>query len=94
MFGVYLLYSLRKLRNPFVAELFVFAMISLALSSLVSIPSVLSNMLESGNFYRYFMTAFSGTDLLVQMALVLVGLTALFLLKNITFHTVLKERFA
>ena len=93
MFGVYLIYFMRKLKSPFFVESFAFAVIGVCLFYLVSIPSVLTNMRASNDFYGYFMTAFFGTDFLVQSTLVLAAVTTLFLVKNITVHTVLKERF-
>ena len=92
MIGVYLMYSLRKLKNPLVAESFAFAVLALILSVFVSVPSVLSNMLESGSFYRYFLMAFSHTSSIVQMTLILGGLTAIFFVRNITFQAILKTR--
>ena len=70
MFGVYLMYAMRKLKGPFVAETFTFAILAIILSVFVSVPSILSNMLSSPNFYRYFLIAFSNTTLMVQLILV------------------------
>ena len=93
MLGVYSLYLIQKFRSPFVAESFILLMLGGFLSLSISIPSVLSNMEESGNFYGYFMMAFSHTEFLVQTTLIL-GLVALiFFLRNFKIHTVLKERF-
>lgn len=91
MFGVYLLYSMRKLKNPFIAESFVFVVLAIILSIFVSVPSVLSNMLDSGSFYHYFIMAFSNTELLIQTILVLSGLTILFFMKNIPLRAVFKQ---
>src|SRR3989344_711138 len=96
MIGVYLMYSLRKLsaswRKPFIAESSFFIILAIILSVFVSVPSVLSNMLESGSFYRYFLMAFSHTSSIVQMTLILSGLTAIFFVRNITFQAILKTR--
>src|SRR3989338_5281500 len=92
--GVYAIYCMRKLRSPFIAESFVFVLLAIFLSSVVSMPSVLANMSTSGNFYRYFVVAFSNTDFLVQSVLVLVGVTILFFVRNITVQAILKTRLA
>lgn len=92
MFGVYLLYSMRKLKNPFVAESFVFTLLAVVLLYLVSMPSVWANMLDSENFLLYFIMAFFNTELLIQSALILTGVTILFFVRNLTFHAILKTR--
>ena len=71
MFGVYLLYFVRKLKKPFVLESSAFIVLALVLFSFVSVPHVLSNMFQSGDLSRYFISAFSNTTLMVQMILVL-----------------------
>ena len=91
--GVYAIYCMRKLRSPFIAESFVFVLLAIFLSSVVSMPSVLANMSTSGNFYRYFVVAFSNTDFLVQSVLVLVVITVLLFIRNITIHTISKQHF-
>ena len=94
MLGVYLIYAVRKLKSPLVAESVTFAILATILSVFVSVPNVLSNMLDSGNFYRYFITAFSNTNLLVQSVLILVVATLIFFVRNITVHAILKTRLA
>lgn len=94
LFGVYIIYCLRKLRSPFVFESFVFVLLATGLLYFVSIPSVLTNMSASESAYRYFVTAFSHTDFLVKSILVLVGITILFFVRNITLHAILKTRLA
>ncbi|OHB17322.1 MAG: hypothetical protein A2544_01550 [Candidatus Zambryskibacteria bacterium RIFOXYD2_FULL_43_10] len=93
MLSVYLEFFMRKLNNPFISESLIFITLAVILSIFVSVPSVISNMFISGNYYRYFIMAFSGTDLLVQMILVLTGFMILFFIKNITFRAMLRERF-
>lgn len=93
MLGVYLIYSMRRLKSPFIAESFIFVILAIILSIFVSVPSVLSNMLDSGDSYHYFILAFSNTELLVQAVLVLSGLTTLFFMRNIPLRTVFKQRF-
>lgn len=94
MFGVYLIYSLRKVTNPFVAESLIFVVLGSVLSILVSIPSVLSNMYGSESFYQYFMSAFSSTDLIVKSILILTALTLFLFFRNVTVYTVFKQRLA
>ena len=94
MFGTYLIYSMRKLKSPFIAESFIFVILAIILSIFVSVPSVLSNTLHSGNFYHYFVIAFSNTELLVQAILVLTGLTVLFFIGNIPLRAIFKTRLA
>src|SRR3989344_1644434 len=93
MFGVYFMYSMRKLQSPFVAESFVFAILAMILSIFISVPSVLSNMLDSGNFYRYFVMAFSNTELLVQTILILTVFIVLLFVRNFPLRAVFKQRF-
>lgn len=94
LFGVCLICVVRKLKCPFVGESFIFAMLIMFLFYFVSVPSVLTNMSASENFYRYFMMAFSNTDSLVKLVLVSVGVTVLFFVRNITVHTTLKQLLA
>lgn len=94
MFGVYLMYFVRKLKNPFIAETFVFVILAIILFTFISVPSILSNMLDSGNFYRYFVMAFSNTEIFVQLTLILTGIATLLFVRNITVHAILKTRFA
>ena len=92
MLSVYLEFFMRKLNNPFISESLIFLTLAVILSIFVSVPSVISNMFISENYYQYFIMAFSGTDLLVQMILVLTGLMILFFIKNITSRAILRER--
>ncbi len=94
LFNVYAICCVRKLRNPFVAEFLIFATLGIILSYLISVPNVLTNMLNSGNFYHYFIVAFSNSGLLVQTILVLVIITILFFMRNIGVYTIIKQRFA
>ena len=94
MFGVYLLYCLRKLKNPFVAECLVFVLLAITLVYFVSILSFFSNMFSSGHFYDYLVMAFSNTEFLVQTILVLIAITVFLVVRNITVHAILKTRSA
>lgn len=94
MSGVYLLYLVRRMKTPLVVESLIFIIVASVLFYFVSIPSFVSNMFESGNFFNYFIMAFSNTDFLVQTALVLALITAVFFVRNITVHAILKNRLA
>lgn len=94
MFQVYLVYLLRKLTSPFIAEAVLFLVLAASLLFFVSVPSVFSNMLASGHFYHYMVTAVFQADFLVKTILVLSGATAIFFVRNITVHTLFKERLA
>lgn len=93
LLSVYAIYCVRKLKNPFIAEFFVLLISATILLYFVSVPSVVTNMQASENSYRYFLTAFSSADLLVKSVFVLLGITGLFFVRNITIYTGLKERF-
>ena len=92
MFHVYIIYLLRKLQAPFITESIVLAVLATILFFFVSVPSVVANMFGSGDFYHYFIMAFSSTDFLVQTVLILTGITTLLFMKNIAVHTMLRER--
>lgn len=93
LLSVYGIYCLRKLKSPLIAESFVLAVLATILFYFVSISSFLTNMQASEDSYHYFLTAFSNADLLVQLILVSVGVTGLFLVRNITVFPGLRERF-
>lgn len=94
LFGVYVMYCMRKLKSPFFAESFVLAILGAILFYFVSVPSVLANMSASESFYSYFMNAFFGTNFLIQSILILAVATILFFVRNITVHTIFKTRLA
>lgn len=96
MFSVYLAYLTRKFRSPFIAEVALFLIFTTALIFFISIPSVVANMLASGNLYGYLVMAFSQTDVLVKTILILSLITALLFVKNVTVFTVsfFRQRFA
>ena len=94
MFHIYAIYLLRKLKNPFIAESVLFIAFAVTLFFCVSVPSVMTNMTASGNFHRYLITAFSATDFLVQTILVSAGITMLLFVKNIAFHSAIRECFS
>jgi len=91
MFRVYIVYLLHQLRNPVFSNSIVLLALALTLPIFVSVPSVFSNMLNSGNLYNYFLMAFSKTDLAVQTIIILTLCSAVFLAKHITFQTVSRQ---
>ena len=88
LFGVYVIYIVRKVKTPFIAESFAFAALIAILFSVVSVPNVWTNMSASGSFYRYFMMAFFNTKFLVQFVVVSAAVTALFIARNFTVNIV------
>lgn len=91
MLRVFALYTIRRFKVPFVAELSVFTIALILLFGLVSVPSIISNMSESGSFYRYLLAAFSNTTLMVQGLVLVVGSTLAF--SVFTSLTALSKRF-
>ena len=94
MLQIYAIYFMRKLSTPFIGESLAFVFIGVILFYFVSIPSVISNMMSSGDFYSYFMMAFSNTDFVVKSILLLALIPAIFFIRNITIYTGIKERLA
>lgn len=82
---------IRKLKSPFVAELSLFSMLAIVLSIFVSVPSVFSNMIASGDFSGYFLMAFFHTEHLVQSIILTAGMIAIFSLRNFGNVSRLKE---
>jgi len=91
MFGIYFMYLLRKLKSPFVRESVALGVLSAVLLYFVSVSSVIANMFDSTNFYRYLVIAFSHTSSVVQLTIILFGVAGFLLVRNITLHTVLKR---
>ncbi len=92
MSSIYILYFVRKLKTPLVAESLIFLMLAASLFYFVSVPNFFSNMFESGNFWSYFVMAFSHTDFLVQMAIVLTFTVSILFVRNLTVFAILKNR--
>lgn len=72
LFGIYALYGVRQIKRPIFRELLACLVLSVVLVYSVSLPSILANMFHSPSFYRYLLIAFSNTNLMVQLILVLV----------------------
>ena len=70
MFGIYLVYLVRKIKSPFVMEILSLAFLTATLSIFVSVPNVLSNMVSSEDLYNFFVIALSNTTLMVQLILI------------------------
>lgn len=94
MSSIYILYLVRKLKTPLIIQPLVFVITVSTLFYFVSVPSFFSNMFNSGNFWSYFVMAFSTTDFLVQTVLIVAFVTAIFFVRNITVHAILKNRLA
>jgi hypothetical protein len=82
MFGVHVIYLMRKLKSPFVMESLILSILAMVIFYFVSIQSVLENMLASGNLRQYFVTAFFNTDLFIQGAIVSAVIITLFFMRN------------
>jgi|SRR5579872_4845088 len=95
MLGVYTVYIIRRLKSPFVGELFVLTLLFGILSFLVSLPHVLSNIMLTRGSYTFFVDAFSKTHMTVKLILVSALASGLLFLRNVTVFTTsrLKQRF-
>jgi hypothetical protein len=81
---VYLLYAIRKIRGPILSKFILFSLFLLALSSLVSIPSIISNMpLSAGALYDFLVAAFLNTHFTVQAILTLMMIAGILLIREI-----------
>ena len=74
MLRVYAIFIIRKLKNPFVLEVLIFALSFLTLTYLVSIEHIIANTPHDiYGFYRFSLSAFLGTKYTVK-AIVLVAI--------------------
>ena len=94
MFGVYIIYFFRKIRSPLVVEIAPLFLGAVLLFVFVSIPSVISNMYDSGQFGSYLLMAFSHTEHIGQAMLVLVGVAGLVLLRRVIPRGFLKPQYS
>jgi hypothetical protein len=80
---VYFLHTIRKVKGPIMSKLVLFAVFLLALSSLVSVPSIIANMPHSfGSLYSFIVAAFLNTQFAVQAILLLACVVGLLLIKD------------
>lgn len=95
MLGVYALYAIRRLRNPFIGELFALGVLLSALSFLVSLPHVFSNIMLTRGSYAFLIDAFEKTDMTVRLLVVSAALACGIFVRNITVFTAnqVKQRF-
>lgn len=93
MLDIYAIYLMRRLRTTFMLETLILVFLALVLPLFVSVPNVLSNMLDSTDFIHYFITAFSSTTLVVQVIVILSTMTMLLLVKNITIQAFSRQKF-
>ena len=94
MFGVYIIYLGRKLRSPLIVETATLLLGAILLCAFVSVPSVISNMYNSGQFGSYLLMAFSHTEHIVQAMLVLVGVTGIIFLRRLIARSFLKLQYS
>jgi hypothetical protein len=94
MFRVYLLWALRMLARPLVAELGVLSVLAVIITSLFSVPSIISNMLGAQSAFSYLLSAFSHSDHIAQLLLIITGATLLYVSRNLAPQRVFKFRFA
>ena len=87
MWRVYLLYFVRKLKTPFVPELIVICGLSIALSFLVSFPSVFSNVLLTHGSYHFLTDAFLKAGMTVKLILLSTVIVTLFFLHDLGLYT-------
>lgn len=95
MFGVYTMYVVRKIKNPYVFPLLAVGGFFAFLSFLISVPSVISNLILAGGSYYFLSDAFSKADAVVQIVLCLFLISLVLYLKKVGIYTidVIKERF-
>ncbi len=93
MFLVYAFWAWRFLKRPLTVELGALALLFATLAFSISIPSIISNTLDSQSAYRYLFIAFSHTDHLAKLLLLVTGLTMLYVARNLAPQKVLKFRF-
>ena len=99
MVGVYVIYFVRKFKNPFVTEITSLLVLGALLSYLVSVPSIVMNLKIAANLYNYILHAFYSTSFVVQSVFVLSCFFTLIFVVHILSQTVkftweLKQRFA
>ena len=74
MFRVYAIFIIRKLKNPIVLEMLIFALSFLTLTYMVSLEHIIANTPHDLNgFYHFSLSAFLGTKYMVK-AIVLVSI--------------------
>ena len=88
MFRVYLIFIIRRLKNPIVFELSLFALSFLALAYMVSIEHVIANTPHDiSGFYHFGLSAFLGTKYIVKALVLVAVLIAGILFKNMAKFT-------
>lgn len=87
MLGVYVLYVVRRIRSPFVGELFVLGISFAILSFLVSLPHVISNIILTRGSYVFLFDAFQKADMVVELIVLSAFISGCFFVRNITLFT-------
>ncbi len=95
MIGVYTLSIIRRLKSPFIGELFALGILCASLSFLVSLPHVISNIILTRGSYSFFVDAFSKTHMMVKLIVLSAAASGALFLRNVTMFTTdkLKARF-
>jgi len=82
---VYMIYMLRTLINPITLKSFVLFGAAFAMASLISVTNVLENMPSIADisvFFSFTFSAFTGTEVLVQLLVVAVAAVGLWLVRD------------
>ncbi len=87
MWRVYVLYTIRKLKNPFVPELVILCGLYLTLSFLVSVPSVFANVLLTHGSPSFLAQAFWQTGVIVKLLSISVLISGVFFFRDLGLYT-------
>ena len=83
MTRVYLLFIVRKLKNPIVFEMSVFTASFLLLAYMVSLEHIIANIPHDiGGFYRFWVSAFLNTKLITKIVTVIMFIVTGVFVKN------------
>ena len=90
MSRIYAAYMLKRILNPFMVKLYGLSVVFIAVSTtLVSIPDVVSNFLNvasNGIPYSFIVSAFTHTELAVQVGSFVVLLLVIWMVRDMTAH--------
>ncbi len=92
MLGVYGLFVIRRLKSPIVGELFALGVLFAALSLMISLPSVLSNIMLTHGSYTFLIDAFTKTAITVKLIVISAALACGLFVRNITVFTTNKVK--
>lgn len=97
MIGVYIIFIIRKLKNPLFLKLSFLLISALSILSIVSIQHIINNTPHDVvSIYHFFLTAFMNTKITVQAMTLLLTTVGMFLLKDLTryLHNSISYKFA